>query len=118
MALTVNGNRVGRAAQQDKADWINEQMNRAVNPSEKELELMDHEMDEAKEEKINESICATLAPKEYGRIREFQQIKREYRSALRRLVNKLESESVLGVDEESDAEHNLDVSCIANAGCN
>lgn len=102
MALTISGKSTGMAAQLDQADVRNEMWARTLNPTEAECAAMDHEMDEAKEQKINEAICQTLAPVEFERISEFKQIRKAYRSALRRLVEKLEAEERSETRERND----------------
>jgi hypothetical protein len=102
MALTRNGLRIGRAAQMDNADRWNEAVDFALNPSDAEHERMNHEMDAEKEQKINEAICACLAPDRYAKIREFQQIRKAYRRALQKLVDELQAEDAANERERND----------------
>jgi hypothetical protein len=101
MALTRNGNYIGRAAQLDKADARNEMWSRVLNPTDEERERIKRESEEAKEQMINEIICITLAPHEYERIRGITS-RKHYRKELCDLAERLEAESRADERERRD----------------
>lgn len=102
MALTKNGNRIGRAAQAEHADLFNQMVEAALNMTPEESEKVKIEINEEKTEAINEFICAQFAPARYEKICEFKQIRKAYRDALRKLANELQADEIADAKERAD----------------
>ena len=88
MALTKNGNAIGRAAQLESIDRFNDQVNAALNMSEEEKERVRLELKEQKEQDDNEELCKLFAPREFAVISKYAS-RKAYREALRNLASKV-----------------------------